>query len=292
MTIFKLKLTLSSSTHTNNHILLPILPLEIREQIYSHVIFPEIPEICTTARHYITFSCADAIYGGDPRFPCFLHHNLYRVSEDTRIEVCLLFIRYTEIGLMYPQHTIYFAQFLCTFPGIEGFGAIRRLDFPLFSRHRPDSGRPNSYIELMQRCEGLTEVRVKFEIWYLLMKRLSLFPVNRLTPEELEQQAQQILDLDRLIVTYRLDGLLELPSLTRVTVEVWPRVTVATTSGLKTTMPNGWSVMKGLVEWIKRGFEERGRDAEVVLLEGGNSGLRWPGPEVVVRRPGMSSSTS
>jgi hypothetical protein len=277
MTIFTLKRTLSSSTQTNNCILFPTLPIEIREQIYSLIIFLK-PR--TTPHNYSTVSAADAIHGADPRYPSFLP-KLCRVSEATRLEVGLFFIRNTEFGLLYPQHCIYFAQFLRTFPANDGFAAIRRLDFQLFSRHRPDAGQTNAYIELMKKCEGVTEVRMKFEMWYLLKHRLDYSSRTQFTLDELEQRSRETLDLDRIVAVYRLEGLLELLGLTRLTIEVWPRIHVFTTVGIITAVPDCWPLMEGLVEWVRKGFAERGRRVEVRLVESGNAGLRWA--EGVVR---------
>jgi hypothetical protein len=251
-----------------------ILPLELREQIYYIAITKQHP-------HHITISAADAIHGTDSRYPYFLPP-LCLVNEATRVEVGLWLIRNTKFGLLYPQHIVHFSAFLSTFPSGAGFAAIRRLDFQLFGRQSGNGA--GAYLEFMRRCTGLTEVRIKFEIWYIL-KRLCGTNIEMRTLE-IRQYAAFGLKCSDMVEMYRLAGLFELASLTKLTVEVWPKVLRRTSSGLLDVVSNFWPVIEELVEWIKKGFEKRERDVDVLLVECGNSGLRWAGG--TGRRPRLS----
>jgi len=101
-----------------------------------------------------------------------------------------------------------------------------------------------------------------------------------LTPEELEQQTQELLSLERIVQMYRLDalfGLAGFEGFAKMTIEVFPKAMVYTTRGVRTAVPDCWPLMEGLVEWLRRGFERRGKKVEVRLVESVNEGLRWGG---------------
>ncbi|KAF1915874.1 hypothetical protein BDU57DRAFT_573259 [Ampelomyces quisqualis] len=271
MTVLKLKSKVAAAPAQNNHILFPTMPLELRELIYFYALADQ-------HQRSITISAADAIHGSPLQCPYYLP-KLCRVNEATRIDVGLWFIRTTEFGLLYPHHAIYFAQFLSTFPENTGFASIRRLDFQLFGRHVPqlaDGVRDrNAYIDFMKRCTGLTQVRIKFEMWYLLRRRFtetnspSYWAASPWTPEPLS--------VEGIVELYRLDDLFQLTDLTELTIEVWPKAVTRTAKGVLHVTPNCWPVMEKLAVWIRNGFAERGRKVSIVLSESSNSGLRWAG---------------
>lgn len=120
---------------------------------------------------------------------------------------------------------------------INGFDAVKRLSFPYFSRFPhpnlpPD--RPNDDIELMKKCPKLEEIKLNF------MPRELWDPY-----EEREKTAVQLRG------QYRLDGLLELELLEKVTL-------VSTSIAEDETLGIG-----ALVSWLEEGFEKLGRKVEV-----------------------------
>ncbi|KAF2822955.1 hypothetical protein CC86DRAFT_423022 [Ophiobolus disseminans] len=270
MTTFKLPRTTPPPLQSNQ-ILFLTLPLELREQIYFHATFIGAP-----LPYYLAVSAADAIHGTDPRYPNFLP-TLARINESTRIDVGLWFIRNTEFGLLYPQRISHFCAFLATFPNLEGFEAIRRLDCQLFGRYRPDAGEANAYIAFMLRCARLTQVRIKFVVWELLKRRFTHTRRMPRTPWELEVQAGEMLSVERIVEMYRLEEMFGLVSLTTLTIEFWPKATAYTTRGVRTVVPDCGPLLQKLVEWLRKGFAERGRDVRVGLVESGSEGLRWSG---------------
>lgn len=262
MTTFKLKRAATPPPPPHNDILFPSLPPELRSIIYSYAL---------SHPSTITISAADAIYNGPLRHPYYLPH-LCRVNKATRIDVGLWFLRTTEFGLLYAQDIVYFVRFLSSFPGNAGFASIRRLDFQLFGRNIPqvkDGVRErNTYIEFMKLCTGLTQVRIKFEMQYRLSKRgTSSYwgPSTELSSVE---------DIDE---TFRLEDLFELKELTKIVVEVWPKTLRHMSPSRRHLTLDPWSVMEKVVEWMKEGWEERGRKVRIELVESVNSGLRWAG---------------
>jgi hypothetical protein len=273
MVVFKRQSVERAPTLPRNTIPFPTLPLELREQIYTHTI---LPLSSPTKPNRLTVSTADAIHGSDSRYPYFLAP-LCHINEATRIDFGLWFIRNTEFGLLYPQHIVYFAQFLATFPNDEGFAAIRRLDLQLFGRYKPVDGNGSAYIDFMMRCTGLTSVRMKFEMWYLLKPDRA--PDKLPTLVEFEEYADRVLNFDTLVEVHGLVRLFELRSLNRLIIEVWPKVIAKTKQGLRPLVPDCWPLMERVAEWLRKGFKERGMRVEVRLVEIGNSGIRWDGME-------------
>jgi hypothetical protein len=80
----------------------------------------------------------------------------------------------------------------------------------------------------------------------------------------------------------------EAKSLVTLTIEVWPKLTVQTRTGLYTPPPVCWSVMERLAQWFNEGFLKRGREVDVRLVASANEGLRWGRKE----RRGVRSSRS
>jgi hypothetical protein len=249
------------------------LPLEIRELIHRHAIFPA--SLPNSQTHHIDYSVADIVYGSDPRFPGFLPA-LCRVNETTRIEVGLWFIRNTEFGILYPQHIIYFTSFLATFPDNMGFCAIRRLDFPLFGRlgQVRNAAQGSVFVALIKRCPSLTEIRVKLLVYHLLKYRTNHVTRVPLATDELEARTQ-LIDLDTLIRTYDLGAVVEMASLTKITIEVWPRIVAQTTRGLRSVVPDCRPLMEQLAHWLRTGFAGNGVRTEARIEESGTPGLRW-----------------
>lgn len=272
-----LKLKHPDTLYTNARPDLPLsrLPLEIREIIYRYAVLPT--SLPNSQTHHIDYSAADIVYGSHPRLPSFLPA-LCRVNEATRTEVGLWFIRNTEFGILYPQHTIYFTNFLATFPDNTGFSAIRRLDFPLFGRlgQIRNIAPSSAFVALMKRCPNLTEIRLKFLVYHLLKHRMNHVTRTPLAPAELEARTQ-LIDLDALIRTYELAALRELPSLTKITIEIWPRIVAQTTRGLRSVVADWRPVMEQLVNWLRSGLAEQGLRVDVKIEESGTPGLRWEG---------------
>lgn len=256
MTIFRLK---GADTQPAIKQLLHKLPVELRDQIYALALPP--------SPHHIIISAADAIHGTDSRYSYFLPL-LCRINEATRIDIGLWFIRKIEFSILYPQNIVYFSQFLSTFPNNAGFGSVRRLDFQLFGRHRPMLGEGNAYVEFMKRCPRLSEVRVKFEVWHLLQRT----PGKWLMPD-----SERMRLIENIPEAFGLEGLFEVSSLTSLTIEVWPRTVARTSQGVRVVVPNCWGEMERVAEWLRMGFEERGMEIGLRLVESGNAGLRWDG---------------
>lgn len=250
--------------HAPQYTLFPTLPLELREQIYNYATHPR--------SHHITVSAADFIYGCTSRLPYFLP-KLCHVSEATRIDVGLWFLRTTEFTLLYPQHLVHFAAFLDTFPGTSGWEALRRLELPLFGRHPIESrgmGGKNTYLKFLTRCTRLTELTIKFEIWWLLKNGVNPIYNNSTKGEE-------VLDRDAVVERYGLKNIFNLRSLTAAVIEVWPKIIRHTKQGIGLEVPDCWSTMESLAQWVREGFGEKGRRVDVRVEESGNSGLRWAG---------------
>lgn len=175
---------------------------------------------------------------------------------------------------MYPQHVIYFAQFLDTFPGDTGREAVRRVDLPLFGRRPVESERRNSYIEFMANCGRLWEVRVKFEVWWLVKNGLGIF--NNQDDGDADGD-EQILNRNAIVQRYGLEDMFDIPSLSTLIIEVWPKVIKQTKEGMRLGLPDCWPAMENLAVWMREGFEERERSVDVRIVESGNPGLTWAG---------------
>jgi hypothetical protein len=258
----------------------PTLPLELREEIYRYAILPEDPK--TYSRHLsISFSAADSAHGEDKRYLHWLP-NLCRVNEATRIEVSLFLLRITEFSIMYAAQVPSFVRFLDTFPHNSGFLAIRRLDFQLFSRHQPIDGEGNMYIDFMRRCPNLTQVRIKIEVGHLTRGSCDWSKALVMPPETLWVFHQdRIRELDDLVAMYRFEGLLELESLNRLGIEVWPRVRVTDCFGMENVLIDCMPLIERLAQWSREGYGVKDRKVEVKVVEASSPGLRWYARSVV-----------
>jgi hypothetical protein len=267
---------MSTNTSAQPTIPFPTLPLEVREIIYRYAILPEDPT--TQSRHIsISFSNANSTHGEDPRYLHWLP-NLCRVNEATRIDVSLFILRITEFSIMYPAQVPVFTQFLNTFPNNCGFSAVRKLDFQLFSRHQPVAGAGNTYIDFMKRCPNLRQIRIKLEIGYLIRNSCDWSKALVMPPETLWVSHQErIQELDDVIAMYRLEGLLELESLNRLGIEVWPKLRVTDRYGMDNVLVDCMPLMERLAQWLRDGFALRGRQVEVNLTQASSPGLRWDG---------------
>jgi hypothetical protein len=263
MTIFKLNSnTISKPTSATT--LFPTLPLELREQIYHHALLPA----STPAQpHRLTLIPSDLVFGPSPLHPSFLP-SLCHVNEPTRIDISLWFLRNTEFIILYPHDIIYFSHFLSTFPGNEGFSALRKLDLQFFGRSRPDVGRENAYMAFLRKCAGLTHVSIKFEVWNLVKEQ----PNKSMMGDGLGMEI-----MDDIEVAFGLEGFFGMENLVRLTIEVFPKAVAKTSVGLEVVVPDCWPKMERVAGWIRQGFSERGRHVDVELVEGTSSGLRFPG---------------
>jgi hypothetical protein len=245
----------------------PTLPLELREIIYRLAI-PPFPS------HHLNISAADATYGISPRYPHWLPA-LCHANEATRIDVSLYLLRVTEFSLLYPAQVACFTHFLDTLPHKTGFSALRRLDFQLFSRHQTDVGQGNVYIDFMKLCPRLTQVCIKFEVGYLTRDDLARNSENELPSTFWAFSGTRILELEQLVDAYQLGGLLELESLIKITVEVWPRIRVGDRWGMEGVLMDCKPLIERLAEWLRSGFEQKGRNVDVYVVEADTPGLRW-----------------
>lgn len=264
MTIFRLKPTKLPDPPST--ILLPILPFELRAEIYYLATFLGDP-----VPHYVTISATDTLRDTDPRFPPFLPR-LARLNEGTRLDIGLWFISVTEFGVLYPQNVDFLSSFLETFPLEEGFAAVRRLDFLMFGRYHPAPGEKNTFVDLVLKCKGVSEVTLKFEVWNVLKRKSNH---RRIATDELRESGEQIPELEAIIETYGLEDILGSKSLVALTIEFWPKLTVHTRTGVYTEMPDCWPVMERLTEWLRQGFRTRGMEVDVRLVPSANEGLRW-----------------
>ncbi|KAH3944136.1 hypothetical protein HBH53_164200 [Parastagonospora nodorum] len=263
MTVLKLKRTTHAPTPSTQAHLLPRLPLELRAQIYDFAILP----LCSRNNlNQVTITAADAVHGSNARYLSFLP-SVCRVNKATRIDIGLWFIRQTEFSVLYVQHLVHFSQFLSTFPHNQGFAAIRRLDFQLFSRHKPSPGKPNSSVEFMKRCPELTQVHMKFDVWQLVQHEKEQW-----TPVDTE-----LVMLEDIASTFGLAALLDVGSLVTLTIELWPKTIARTSMGIKVVVPDCWPAMEDVVAWLRKGFKERGKKVDVKFVESGNAGIRWYG---------------
>ncbi|KAL5118497.1 hypothetical protein ACEQ8H_003673 [Pleosporales sp. CAS-2024a] len=201
------------------------------------------------------------IHGSDPRFPYFLPWAC-RVNEATRQDIGLWFVRNTSLSILYPQHIVYVGQFLATFAHNQGFAAVRRLDFPLFARHRPSPGRANAYVDFAKRCPWLTRLRIKFEMRYLL----NLGPGRRCMTTTTHRADDALLVDHHLPTLFALDALFDLDKVVSLIIDVWPKALARTSRGIQFVgLDCCWPAMERLGDWIRHGFQARGRKVDVRL---------------------------
>lgn len=148
------------------------------------------------------------------------------------------------------------------------------MDLSLFGRHPVESERSNSYIEFMASCRGLWEVRVKFEVWWLVKNGFGL----SINPDDGDADGdEQILNRTAIVQRYGLQDIFDIPSLSTLIIEVWPKVIKQTKEGMRLGLPDCWPALENLALWMREGFEERARSVDVRLVESGNPGLTWAG---------------
>jgi hypothetical protein len=262
MTIFKLKSNTTPRPKSSVTLFLN-LPLELRELIYNYALLTNASPKNSNCK---TLTTSDLVFSHDPCYPLFLPE-LCQVDEATRVDVSLWYLRNTEFIILYTHDIVYFSQFLSTFPGNEGFKALRRLDFQLFGRHIPRPGGDSAYISFMSKCPNLRQVKIKFEIWHLLK-----YSPNKWLEDE---PATEL--LDDIESSFRLEGLFGIKSLVKLMIEVFPKTIAKTSTGVKVVVPDCWPAMERVADWSREGFRERRQSVDVELIEGTNSGLRYPG---------------
>jgi hypothetical protein len=262
MTIFKFKSSTAPRSKPSAT-LFPNLPLELRELIYHHALLLNLSPKNLNCKTLIT---SDLVFCSALPNPSFLP-KLCQVNEIIRIDVGLWYLRNTEFIVLYTHDLVYFSQFLSTFPGNEGFKALRRLDLQFFGRHRPMPRGDNAYVSFMRKCLNLTQVKIKFEIWHLLKH----------SPKEWLEDESAMEMLDNIETRFGLSGLFELENLAKLTIEVFPKTVARTSKGMEVVVPNCWPAMERVAEWIREGVRERVRSVDVEFVEGTSSGLRFPG---------------
>ncbi|KAF2251339.1 hypothetical protein BU26DRAFT_603782 [Trematosphaeria pertusa] len=259
---------LSPYTVDLNNTLFPRLPLELRELIYRYIAHP--PHQRGPRRTYVSRHAGGAL---PPWRPLWLP-TICSVNWATWIEAGLYVIRSTEFEIMYPDNLDYFAKFLDTFPGEQGWTAVRRLYFTLFDRNGVFHAKRNGYIDFMHRCTGLTEVTLKFNVRKLLDKQTVLLPYVALAHMNISQSAG-FLTLDEVTAMHGLEAIFEVSSLNKVYIDVFPRIYLHAEGLADGVLMDGMELIEELAEWMREGFRRRGRSAAVVVREVRTEGLTW-----------------
>jgi hypothetical protein len=99
---------------------------------------------------------------------------------------------------------------------------------------------------------------------------VAMLPTTLLTFDQ-----TRVRELNDVIEIYRLEDLLEVESLRKLTIEVWPRIRVNDRHGMENVLVDCAPLIERLVQWLKEGFVARGRDVDVTYVEASSPGLRW-----------------
>ena len=136
---------------------LSLLPLEVREIIYSYLVWPDEDSDGILAIH-AGLGRSHHPARTPPWLPTICH-----VNEQIRIEVGLTLIREAQFELRTFACLQYFMDFLRSFPHNQGFETVKGLFVSNFwwAWNQPDQLR--EFITLMDMCPGLQEVRLQFE---------------------------------------------------------------------------------------------------------------------------------
>ncbi|KAF2649997.1 hypothetical protein K491DRAFT_762046 [Lophiostoma macrostomum CBS 122681] len=150
-------------------LLFPTLPLEIRTQIYTYVLFlhartslyPDLrSDIISENFIFALVAGGCGIYTSSSSYPPWLPE-LYLVNEATRIDYGLFFIRNAIFGLEPATLPLqYMESFLETFPGEQGFASVRRLECSELGTYRTDPGQYIRFRQIVERCRGITVLRL------------------------------------------------------------------------------------------------------------------------------------
>jgi hypothetical protein len=266
-----------------SQLLFPILPLELRELIYSYVIRqphePTGPLLRLVTDHYTTPTC--------PALPPPWFPHLCSVNRATKIEAGLWFIRNTNFEIMYTSALNYFGSLLDTFPEEQGWGAVRRLYFSLFMliHSRSDDGLGNTYLRFMMSCTELVEVTLKFHVRKLLRMKIRLGETGPLPTVDEVRENNHLLSLEEVVQIYQLNDIFGTRELNMVHLDVLPRIRLHYEGDTRGILLDAMALFEELAQWLRDGFAGRGRKVEIVVREVFTEGSRWTGePGFVVRR--------
>ena len=239
--------------------LFPMLPLELRYKIYEYIILPS-THMSGPLKVQVNANYSGSSIMSPNWFPAFIN-----VKKATRIEAGLFFLSISELEIRYVAWPglHHLSHLLNTFPGTQGFEAIRRLYFPLFGEQGFVVGSVNAGIEFMKKCTKLGETTIKFNIRNLANKKKWKIKGDDSPGEGDRASDNHVLALDQVVGKYELEGLFELDSLHKITIEVHPVVRLYGLRGRATILIDCMPVILELAEWLRLGFEKRRRNIEV-----------------------------
>ena len=106
---------------------------------------------------------------------------------------------------------------------------------------------------------------MKFDVWQLVQhEKEQWIPVD-----------MELVLLEDIAATFGLSALWDVESLVTLTIELWPKALARTSMGIKVVVPDSWSGMQDICEWLRKGFSEKGMKVDVRLVESCNAGIRW-----------------
>ncbi|KAF1948763.1 hypothetical protein CC80DRAFT_599435 [Byssothecium circinans] len=288
---FAKQLSAFPANHTVNPslTLFPLLPLELREQIYTHSFHPFSPT--TPFQVHITHRLPLSPPLGPEWLPsvCTINPTLW-------VEVGLWFIRNADFSIDNADAPPDLANFLDTFPGRQGWETVRRVSLTHFSLYvvvnnnngdddeEEEEYTKNPYISFLLQCTYLASLTIHFDARELLhypphpvrrSPKVSPFAPTPATVSE-SQEIDVLLSLNGFSALFGMDELFNAQSLNRIMCVVSTRVPdlVPLLDSRRKALEDGrWVVLvEGLAERWRDEFEERGRRVEVLVgvEKGGN----------------------
>lgn len=252
------KMTVSMTKTGTSTALFQNVPLELREMIYHYVVPLPSSDIFFTPR--LCISAADVISASDPSCPNWLPP-IARVSTGTRTDVALYILRHVELYVPYHQTMRNLHQFLDTLPEKRGQEAIRRLNFPSFGAARFAQGWETAYIDFSKGCTNLAMLTIGVN---------ALDMRKRYEPADGVQKDNCIgdvmMDAQSMMEAYRLEELLCLTRLVRISFELCPLSNGKPVSGVVTEA-------RRLAVLLVKMFAARDRRVDVQVID--FRGRRW-----------------
>ncbi|KAF2867501.1 hypothetical protein BDV95DRAFT_598157 [Massariosphaeria phaeospora] len=257
------------SYSTFNELLFPALPLELREEIYRYLVFPTSKPRRRGGHklhpHHVLVGMASS-HG----FHCYQLPSLCALNKPTYYEVGLFFIRNVEFRMLGYQGAINLTRLLDTFPGEQGFAAVRRLSFERWLAGHTAVRDVEEGVPLMKRCTGLSELGLRLTCSNLITTPMLYFQAM----EDRETSEDHLMTLEEVVRRHRFEEILELRSLNKLFLDVFRFMRLAYFRDFfESVLIDCMPLMQELAEWLRRGFSARGMRVEVIVMESTDEGL-------------------
>lgn len=182
----------------------PKLPLELREHIYHYLLPPSQDSLNPLPPFLGLNLTADLAY------------NILHINKTTRVDAGIYYLRSRCFEIHGQRQQAYFERYLASFPGTMGYEAVRQLSFPRFSESQTGAVGLRGYMDLIEQCVGLMELKLTFAPQNLMRKPYLKLEHLSKRSERFETEDLTLASVEMVAERYGLARLLRLERLNRV----------------------------------------------------------------------------